>query len=90
MLWLYFYRNNKVSFSGTFSQTDTTFPEYEIEVKGTQYKLELYEAKSNPKNGKFDIIINNKDAAGTDGNGTWISYDKTLHRKITLVGAVEP
>ncbi len=92
---------NKVSFSGTFTEKDTTYL-YDIgteeqlkennpfNIKGTIYYLKLMEPTSNNKNGKFNIVLQNMDAMGSEGEGKWVSYDKTLNRNIILTGAIEP
>lgn len=92
---------NKVAFTGTFTDKDTTY-KYDIgteeqlknskpfDLKGSVYRLALKEPTSNNKNGKFKLVLHNMDTMGTDGYGSWVSYDKSLNRKIELVGAIEP
>jgi hypothetical protein len=92
---------NKVSFSGTFTEKDTTYiydigteeqlkENTDFNIKGTVYYLKLIEPTSNNKNGKFNLVIYNLDAMGSEGEGKWVSYDKTLNRNIILTGAIEP
>jgi len=80
--------SNNVSFRGTFISINKTYSLNEdlkgMNVKGTQYQLKLSESKNNNKNGIFSIILDNMDTQGTFGKGSWISYDKSLKRKIIL------
>lgn len=93
--------NSKVPFTGTFKSKDTTYlfdigteeqlkENTPLKIKGLVYYLYLVEPKNSNKNGKFSLVIFNRDAMGSEGNGKWVSYDKTLNRNIILQGAIEP
>ncbi len=83
--------NNKVSFTGIFTSTPKKYEIFKgFYSNGVTYKLKLSEPKTNNINGNFALTLDMNDTVGTEGSGTWISYNKTLNRKIILESIGHP